>query len=99
MICVGCEIEKVELPLDLLAQPQAFEMMLEGDLEILTHAERLEDARNLKFDADATPDSVVRLKLRDVAAIVKDLPACRLILAEDQRKRVLLPAPFGPIRQ
>src|SRR5579871_2212993 len=59
-------------------------MMLERDLEILPHAERLEDAGHLKFDADAAPDSLMRLEMRDVAAVVDDLSACRLILAEDQ---------------
>ena len=59
-------------------------MMLERDLEVLPHAQRLEDAGHLKLDADAAPDPVVRLELRDVAAVVEDLPARRLILAEDQ---------------
>src|ERR1700722_8369820 len=81
---VGCQIEKIELPLDLVAQAQAFEMMLERNLEVLPDAQRFEDTGNLKFDADAAPDSVVRLKLRDVAAVVEYLAARRLIFTEDQ---------------
>ena len=59
-------------------------MMLERNLEILPHAQRLEDPGHLKLDADATPDSVVRLKLRDVAPVVENLAARRLIFPKDQ---------------
>src|ERR1700722_1242700 len=59
-------------------------MMLESDLEILHHAQRLKDAGHLKFDADAAPDSVGRRQLPEVPAIIEDLPARRLILAKDQ---------------
>src|SRR6202453_5160702 len=59
-------------------------MMLERNLEILPHAPRLEDAGHLAFDADATADSVVRLKLSDVATVVDNLAARGLIFAEDQ---------------
>src|SRR3984885_611793 len=59
-------------------------MMLERNLEILPHAQRFEDAGHLEFDADATADSVVRLKLSDVATVVDNLAARWLIFAEDQ---------------
>ena len=58
--------------------------MLQGDLEILGDAERLEYARHLEFDADAAPDSIVRLEPGDIVPVVEDLSARRRILAEDE---------------
>src|SRR6476661_179370 len=71
-------------------------MVLERDLEILLDTQGLEDAGNLEFDADAAADSVVRLEMRDVAAIIENLAACRLILAEDQAKERALACAVRP---
>ena len=43
-------------------RPQALPMqvILERDLEVLAHRERLEDARHLELDRDAAPDALER---------------------------------------
>src|ERR1700722_6871741 len=78
------------MPLDLLAQTQAFKMMLERNLEVLPHAQRLKDTGHLKFDADAAPDSVMQFKPGDVALVIEDLATRRLIFAEDQAEELSL---------
>ena len=81
---VSRKIEKVELPPNFSAQAVPFQVMLQGDLQILRDAERLEYAGDLELHADAAADPVVRLEPGDVAPIVKDLAAGRRIFAKDE---------------
>src|SRR5439155_25203406 len=81
--------------------PPAFtvpEPELGGEVKVVPHAELLENAGHLELDTHPEPGDPESIPAGDVTALEADGAGAGAHRAAQHRKKVDLPAPFGPIK-